>query len=157
MKSYFPGTRFVCDTTSSWIELPQNILTLPRRAGHTSDDFPRLATIDDADFGYALKQVLKAQLPDGYPEIDLAAKSMGTSVRTMQRHLTRAGLTYSKLVEFARFELAAEMLKRPNLKMIDIAYALGYQDPSHFSRAFRRFVGQTPREFRSKQVVDIDL
>jgi AraC-like DNA-binding protein len=74
------------------------------------------------------------------------------SVRTLQRNLAKAGLTYSKVVEYARFEAAAEMLARPDLKIIDIAYSLGYEDPSHFSRAFRRMIGQSPREFRLKRL-----
>jgi AraC-like DNA-binding protein len=57
-------------------------------------------------------------------------------------------VTYSKVVEYARFEAAAEMLTNPDLKIIDIAYTLGYQDPSHFSRAFRRVSGLSPRDFR---------
>jgi AraC-like DNA-binding protein len=164
MANYFPNTRFVFDKTSSWLELPQSILMLPRQAtGYTeaaiSDEaaLAGLAAMDGADFVYALKQVLKTYLSEGYPDIDRSAKVMRTSVRTLQRNLARAGLTYSKLVEYARFEVAAEMLKSPNLKMIDIAYALGYQDPSHFSRAFRRLAGQTPREFRSTRIENIDI
>lgn len=164
MGSYFPNTRFIFDKTSSWLELPQSILMLPRHASSDteatiSDDaaLAGLAAMDGADFVYALKQVLKTYLSEGYPDIDRSAKVMRTSVRTLQRNLARAGLTYSKLVEYARFEVAAEMLKSPNLKMIDIAYAVGYQDPSHFSRAFRRLAGQTPRKFRSTRIGNIDI
>lgn len=163
MRSYFPNTRFIFDKTSSWLELPQSILMLPRQASSDTEAavpdaaLAGLAAMDGADFVYALKQVLKTSLSEGYPDIDRSAKAMRTSVRTLQRNLARAGLTYSKLVEYARFEVAAEMLKSPNLKMIDIAYAVGYQDPSHFSRAFRRLAGQTPRQFRSTRIEEIDI
>jgi AraC-like DNA-binding protein len=159
MRGYFPNTHFVFDKTSSWIELPRSLLLLPRQTINGAEDsalenaaLSGLGAIEGAGFVHALKQALRTCLSEGYPDIDRAAKIMCTSVRTLQRNLARAGLTYSKLVEFARFEVAAEMLKKPNLKIIDIAYALGYQDPSHFSRAFRRFAGQTPREFRATRI-----
>ena len=57
-------------------------------------------------------------------------------------------LTYSRLLDQVRFEKAAEMLRKTDAKIIDVAYATGYENPSHFSRAFRRIAGVTPREFR---------
>ena len=62
--------------------------------------------------------------------------------------LRSLGLTYSDLVQQARFEAAAELLKNPDTKIIDVAFDVGYEDPSHFARAFRRVSGITPREFR---------
>jgi AraC-like DNA-binding protein len=45
-------------------------------------------------------------------------------------------------------EAAVELLEGSDSKIIDVAYAVGYEDPSHFSRAFRRLKGTSPREFR---------
>jgi AraC-like DNA-binding protein len=107
-----------------------------------------LARKDASAFIYALKRTLREHAPDGFPDIEETAAIMCTSVRTLQRLLSGAGITYSKVLEYARFETAAEMLTNPKFKIIDIAYALGYEDPSHFSRAFRRTSGLTPRDFR---------
>jgi AraC-like DNA-binding protein len=101
---------------------------------------------------YGLKRTLRENASEGFPDIAEAATIMCTSVRTLQRALSRAGVTYSKIVEYARFEAAAEMLTNPQLKIIDIAYALGYEDPSHFARAFRRVAGSSPRDFRLKRL-----
>jgi AraC-like DNA-binding protein len=112
----------------------------------------RLARLDAAAFIYAMKRKLRENAAGEYPDVDQAARIMGTSVRTLQRALSTAGVTYSKVVEHARLEAAAEMLINSKLRIIDIAYNLGYQDPSHFSRAFRRVSGRSPRDFRLAQL-----
>ena len=153
--SRYPGMRLQCGQSLSWISLPKDMLALRRvqtgsgqsnAAPCASPAVPILTSTDD--FAASLKRVLKSYLPEGYPNIELAAQIAGTSVRTLQRNLARSGLTYSKLIEKARFEAALEMLGDSGAKIIDVAYAVGYEDPSHFSRAFRRMAGTTPRGFR---------
>jgi AraC-like DNA-binding protein len=152
---YFPRTPFIFNQAKSWIEVPRSFLKLPRQfvdaaGGHAmaSVRFHSQSMPEAAGFIHALKRTLREHAADGYPGIDAAAKIIGTSVRTLQRALAAAGVTYSKVVEHTRFEAAAEMLTSPAPKIIEIAYTLGYEDPSHFSRAFRRIAGQSPREFR---------
>lgn len=82
------------------------------------------------------------------PKIVELAELSGMSVRNLQRKLASAGLTYSELLDRARLEIAVELLKGTTDKIIDIAFAAGYSDPAHFSRAFRRMAGTTPRNFR---------
>ena len=149
----FPRTRFLFDQAKCWVELPRCILTLPYRPnqrdkGCASADHPVHEKTPIAQFVSQLKRSLSPHLSEGYPDIDFAAEITGTSVRTLQRNLSRAGLTYTKIVEHTRFEVASQMLTDPATKIIDIAYTVGYQDPSHFSRAFRRIAGMSPREFR---------
>ncbi|MGO4175983.1 helix-turn-helix transcriptional regulator [Bosea sp. TAF32] len=78
------------------------------------------------------------------------AKTAGLSIRSLQRKLAAAGLTYSQLVEAARFEKAIELLGTTDAKIIEVAFAAGYSDPAHFARAFRRMAGTTPRRFRNE-------
>ena len=82
------------------------------------------------------------------PRIGLVAERIGTSVRTLQRHLRATGLTYADVVERARRAEAQRMLKERQSPIGDIARALGYSDPAHFTRAFLRWTGITPRDFR---------
>lgn len=60
------------------------------------------------------------------------------------------GLSYSGLIDVARFENAVKLLRDSDAKVIDVAFASGYADPAHFTRAFRRISGVTPREFREQ-------
>jgi AraC-like DNA-binding protein len=150
---HFPNVRLFFDREKSWIELSRSLLKLPKQSspyanGLGTTHLKRLARKDASAFIHALKRMLREHASEGFPDIEQAAAMMCTSVRTLQRTLSGAGVTYSKVVEYTRFEVAAEMLAIPKLKIIDIAYTLGYEDPSHFSRAFRRTSGLTPRDFR---------
>jgi len=69
-------------------------------------------------------------------------------MRTFQRRLEQEGLTYQRLVDQVRFQAAAELLGNRSVKMIEIALELGYSDAAHFTRAFRRWTGVEPSEFR---------
>lgn len=101
-----------------------------------------------ADVGGAVGQVVGALLPDGYPDIRLVAELVRMSPRTLQRRLQVEGRTFEEVVAGARLEAARRLLADPNRKIIDVAFDLGYSDPAHFSRAFLRWTGLTPREFR---------
>jgi AraC-like DNA-binding protein len=96
----------------------------------------------------ALRTLLRSYLRDAYPSIDLAAEATGMSTRTLQRRLAQQGLSYSELVDGARFDLAAELLTDSRVKITDVAYELGFKDPGSFSRTFKRLSGLTPREYR---------
>src|SRR5262245_23995667 len=76
------------------------------------------------------------------------AKVMRVSTRTLQRRLSDEGVTFIRVVARARFAVARQMLDDPARKVIDIALDLGYSDPAHFARAFARWTGLAPREFR---------
>jgi len=83
--------------------------------------------------------------------IALVAETMGTSVRTLQRRLRATGLTYSGVVQRARRTAAQRMLEDGGTGIGEVARALGYSDPAHFTRAFQRWTGSTPREFRARR------
>jgi AraC-like DNA-binding protein len=107
----------------------------------------------EQNFAGALRQSLQAYLPQGNPGIELAAEIAGTSVRTLQRNLFKLGTTYSEQVSQARFESSKDMLENSDFKITDSAYALGYSDPAHFTRAFRRWTSMTPQEYRKNKAL----
>jgi len=90
-------------------------------------------------------------LPAGHPTIDRAARRYGIPVRTLQRRLHEVGLSYSELVDEVRFEAACRLLDDPQARIADVAAALGFTDPSNFSRAFVRWTGLSPREYRRRR------
>lgn len=100
------------------------------------------------DVGGAVRQVITTMLLDGYPDVHLVAEALRTSTRTLQRRLHREGLTFARVVTQARFNEARRLLGDPSRKVIEIALDLGYSDPAHFTRAFVRWTGRAPREFR---------
>jgi AraC-like DNA-binding protein len=101
------------------------------------------------DFSNSLFQLIRSLLPGGYPHLEIAAEAAGLSVRTFQRRLEDSNLNYSRIVEQVRFEQATYLLQDPTNKLIDIAFDLGYTDPANFSKAFKRWTGVSPREFRN--------
>jgi AraC-like DNA-binding protein len=102
-------------------------------------------------FRAVLSTIVRSALADGYPSVERVAQRLQVPVRTLQRRLNEQGLTYSDLVERLRYREACRMLKRTEKRVAAIAAALGYTDPSHFSRAFRRWSGMRPSQYRVSQ------
>jgi len=88
-------------------------------------------------------------LHEGYPRIDWVAAKLGTTRRSLQRRLGAHGITFNGLVEGTLFRHARTLLARNDMPVTDIALRLGYADPAHFTRAFRRWSGTTPSAFRN--------
>jgi AraC-like DNA-binding protein len=100
------------------------------------------ALLDEAEL------VILNSLPRGRPAVTLVARSLGVSVRTLQRRLSDMHLSYSNLLEEVRYRRALVLLRDTDTSMIEIARLLGYSDASHFSRAFRRWGQQSPTAYR---------
>ena len=100
------------------------------------------------DFAGDVRQIVSQSLARRHPNIPVVARELGMSPRTLQRRLGDVGLTYARLVAQARADLARQMLGEPGPKIGEIARSVGYSDAGHFTRAFLRWTGLTPREFR---------
>jgi AraC-like DNA-binding protein len=96
----------------------------------------------------AVQQIVTTLLPDGYPGLHCVAELVRLSPRTLQRRLCDEGLSFAHVVTRVRLDVARRMLADPGRKVIDVALELGYSDPAHFTRAFARWTGLTPREFQ---------
>ncbi|MGE0327368.1 MAG: AraC family transcriptional regulator [Polyangiaceae bacterium] len=88
---------------------------------------------------------------NGYPSLEDMAKRLGMAPRTLRRHLQNEGTRYSTLVEAARRREALRLLDNPRLPAHEVAELLGYVDAANFTRAFRRWTGQTPSQYRSER------
>ena len=108
------------------------------------------ATAPPTTFAGSVGQVVASLLRGGNVDIASVAEYAGVSVRTLQRHLGDEGRSYSQIVDEVRFDLARRLLRRPDLKLIDVALESGYQDPANFTRAFRRWTGVSPTDYRRK-------
>jgi len=96
----------------------------------------------------SVQQFIMNQLPLGVPEIDDAAKQLGLSVRTLQRKLSDEKLNFTAMIDNVRKESAQSYLSNTNTKIIYISQMLGFSEQSAFQRAFKRWTGQTPKQFR---------
>ena len=81
------------------------------------------------------------------------AEITGLSVRSLQRRLSQHGLSHSQIVDQARYQAATRLLEASESRITDIGFELGYADSAHFSRAFKRWAGVTPREYCSCQTM----
>jgi AraC-like DNA-binding protein len=94
--------------------------------------------------------VVQRLLVTGYPKIERVAWEVGISRRTLQRRLATAGMSYSSLVNRIRYMLAAKSLEDHSVSISSIATAVGFANHSGFSRAFHRWAGVTPRQYRAE-------
>jgi AraC-like DNA-binding protein len=91
-----------------------------------------------------LRTRIAESLCDGAPDLALAARQLGMSVRTFQRRLDGHGVVWKALVAEVRRELAQRYLAEGSASLTEIAFLLGYSELSAFDRAFRRWTGSTP-------------
>lgn len=91
---------------------------------------------------------LTERLRESEPTQGSVAKLLGMSERTLQRRLQDEGTTFAQLLDDVRSSLARMYLADPKLAVFEVAFLLGYSEPSAFNRAFRRWTGASPSEFR---------
>jgi len=124
------------------------------------DGNPELAEHNEAVLRRTLEQLqpptwqrqvracLEAQLPNGEPSAERIAQALHLSLRSLQRHLAEEGASYEQLLGDTRQALALQHMRDPRCSLSEIAYLLGFADTSSFSRAFKRWTGQAPSQYR---------
>jgi AraC-like DNA-binding protein len=152
----FHGTRLGFDHPWTTITLGSSLLDEPIGSAQTAHLSPldvelwrQSAPADDLEG--SIRQVLIAMEPRiGHVRIEHAAAALGCSVRTLQRRLADAGSCFEEIVRTMRQDMAADLLQRTDARVLDIALDLGYSDHAHFTRAFRRWTGLPPLEYRRR-------
>jgi AraC-like DNA-binding protein len=96
-------------------------------------------------------RILMVRLPAGDPGIEGVAESLGLTVRTVQRRLKEQGTSYRELLDLFRQKTAQKLLANPRVAIKEIGFLLGYQDLGAFYRAFRRWEGCSPLDYRTAQ------
>lgn len=99
--------------------------------------------------GHTRNAILQG-LRDGDVSIGRIARRLGMSTRTLQRTLQGSAQSFNQLVDETRHELARRYLGDPSLSIQEIAHLLAFKDLRGFYRAFRRWEGKTPAEFRKQ-------
>ena len=88
-------------------------------------------------------------LPSGDCSRERVARSLAMSESAFQKKLKGAGTSYQELLDNTRAELAKLHLADPDISIDEVAYLLGFSDCSNFTRAFKRWLGQSPRDYRN--------
>jgi AraC-like DNA-binding protein len=85
----------------------------------------------------------------GFPSLQVTARLFHLTPRTLHRRLLDEGSSFHDLLEEVRHLLAVQHLKADKLSIQEIAYSLGYNDQANFRRAFKRWEGVAPSDFRN--------
>lgn len=110
-----------------------------------------LARLDKSDVIARCKAAVLEDLTSGEASAEDAAQQLHMSPRTLQRKLALANTTYQQLVEDTRRDLALRYIDDPHRSISDITFSLGYSQQSAFTRAFKRWTGATPSEYRDSR------
>lgn len=109
----------------------------------------RLSDLEaDATFADRTHAVLMEALPSGQFGMDLVARRLGVSARTLQRRLSGEDTTFKAVVDTTRERLALHYLRRTQLTATEIAFLLGFDEATSFFRAFHPWTGTTPDALR---------
>lgn len=143
------GAQFFTHRPVTAFEIPEAMMlepiVLPKAA---QESVP--ATPLPSSFLSAFKLVIKPYLTMGKLPISLASEILNIHVRTIQRRLESEGVVYKTLIEEMVLELVLELLKQPDLSITQIGAKMGYSDSSHFTRAFKRQMNMTPKQYRKE-------
>ena len=109
-----------------------------------------LARLDKSDVVSRARAAVLEHLSSGEGTEEDAAKQLHMSPRTLQRKLAEAKTTYLQLVDDTRKDLALRYIEDPRRSVTDITFSLGFSQPSAFTRAFKRWTGLSPSDYRAK-------
>lgn len=104
---------------------------------------PRDSVIDQ------VRNALANELCGGDPSLENVAAELHLTSRTLQRKLYELGTSYNDVLDQMRRQLSMRYLRDPRLAICEVAYMLGFSESSSFHRAFKRWTGVTPKEFRN--------
>jgi len=123
---------------------------------HQQQAAARLAALSRQDgLEQTLRMWIASQLQGQAPARAQAARALGLSERTLARRMRAEGLSYSALLDGVRRDAALQAVAQTTRALSDIALALGYAEPSVFTRAFRRWTGATPGQWRGRGAADM--
>ncbi len=145
------NVEFGADTTAIALPIEQFAAPLRKQDGikeWTGDEQYQdgMLTLDAMN---ALRRLVETYLPYN-PTLEMLSRLTGISRRSLQRFLESKGTNFSRLVEQVMLNRAIELLGDGRLPLKEVARELGYSEPAHFSRAFRRMTGLVPSTYRKK-------
>ena len=105
---------------------------------------------EGSEFSDDIRRLLRSRLTSYRCSADDVADLLAMHRRTLSRRLRGGGMGYRAIANEIRFEIARQLLTDTQVPLAQIAAALGYSEASAFTRAFRRWSGQTPKTWRNE-------
>ncbi|WP_100638926.1 AraC family transcriptional regulator [Marinobacter salexigens] len=105
---------------------------------------------EDAGFSCRVRRVIETSYPFP-PKLARVAATLFVSERTLKRRLQEEQASFQNLVDRVRLDRARELLTSTSMNLIQIAEALGYADAANFTRAFKRWTGNSPSHYRVRE------
>jgi AraC-like DNA-binding protein len=139
------------------IHLPRAAMDMPLEtadadlARHNEAILERQLADQDSSVKNKVRALMTEQLPQGEPSAELLARRLNLSLRSLQRKLAAEGTSYEELLSDTRCALALGYIRDPHYSISEVAYLLGFSDTGSFTRAFRRWTGQTPSAWRAQR------
>ena len=111
-----------------------------------------LAGFEPNTLAAKVRKLLAEKLADGdFQQAEVAA-TLAMSARSLQRGLQKEGSSFKVLLEQTREDMAMKYISEPQISLAEICVRLGFTDQSNFTRAFKRWTGQTPAAFRQQSL-----
>lgn len=140
-----------------WLRLPRHYLERPMALANPAtvqmcqqQCEALLASLDVQDGLLTRVRRLLLARPGDFPDLESAASALHTSGRSLRRHLAQMGTSYQQVLDEVRKRLALQYLTTTHLPQYEIAQLLGFSDPSNFRRAFRKWTGKLPGDYRNE-------
>jgi AraC-like DNA-binding protein len=142
-----PQTRLVLDRESIERPLDGGNPELARHNDAIALEY--LSRLERDNIEVRVREVLTQRLSRGEPSQEDIAEILNMSARTLQRKLGDRGTTYKEILDDTRRALALAYLSAPRHSVSDVTFLLGFSAGSCFTRAFRRWTGQSPSDWRA--------
>jgi AraC-like DNA-binding protein len=137
-----------------WLRLPvvQNAQSLREFLARAPADL-LIRYRDPSRVSERIRRLLRRRLGSALPALDDISQALAMTPQTLRRRLHEEGHGFQALKDGLRRDAAIEDLARPELTLMDIANRLGFSEPSTFQRAFKKWTGVAPGEYRSTRLV----
>jgi AraC-like DNA-binding protein len=159
IKAKFPNSKIYVDQAATGINIKNSEFARSLRKQNKSAiwDFNSKDSLSPTAMVENLPLIIKSYLGGGYLSINEVSEILEVSKRTIQRKLFAQGLSYSEIIDQVRMEMATDIWSHaPNTSVTQLTSELGFGHPNALTRAFRRWTGVSPTEYRNILAVQND-
>lgn len=144
----FSGKHYGICVDYSVLDMPLTFANKSIAAEHEKRLARGMKSLREGGLPDRVQHFIRQHLPGGEPTVQQIARALSISQRSLQRQLSREGVSFRELLDEERKSLASKYLADSTLPLQEITFLLGFADHSNFYRAFRRWFGCAPGEIR---------